>query len=377
MDQCQSSYEDKIIISGRFGGFGGRYAPESQIEFLQNLTTLFQNSLDEVEFWNEYWTFLPNEPSPLHRAPALTQLAGGGDVWLKREDLNGYTSPSRYNIVGQILLARRMNKTEIITACTSMYHGIECATLCATLGMACSIYMGAKDALSGHAEIQEMKRMGATVIIVNKGNMSLREARGEALQSSTVRFKIAFYVSISDIGPHPYPWIVRTFQSIIGSQAMSQLGESCGKFPTWVAAPITGNGTAVGFFYPFSRYSSVKLLAVEAFGAAALCFGSHGVYSGAFTNVIQNDDGQILQIDTLSPEMNSPASGPELSRWKQDGQLKCAFATREEALEGQRILEDTEGIPAGLDTAHAIQNVINTAQKLDNDEFILVLVSGP
>ncbi|KAI2742746.1 hypothetical protein DTO013F2_8422 [Penicillium roqueforti] len=377
MEHWHTPYENALITTGRFGSFGGRYAPESQIEFLQELTTLFHESLNDVGFWKEYWTFLPNQPSPLQQAHMLTELAGSGKIWLKREDLNGYISPSRYNIVGQILLARRMNKTEIITACASISHGIECATLCAKLGMACRIYMGANDTLNQPAEIKRITMIGATVETVRRGSMSLREATGDSMQASTTRFKVAFYISISETGPHPYPLIVRTFQSIIGSQAMRQLNEACGRLPTWVAASIASNGTAVGFFYPFLRYDSVRLLGVEAFGSAALCFGSRGVYSGAFTNILQDDDGQILPTESLSPDMNFPAVGPELVHWEQDGRLECTFATNEEAVEGQRIFNNTEGIPMGLDTAHAIQKVISTAKNLDRGEVILLLVAGP
>lgn len=307
----------------------------------------------------------------------LTRWAGGRDIWLKREDLNGYASPNRHHIVGQILLARRMNKTEIITACGSTSHGIECATLCATLGMGCSIYIGARDALGQPGNIQRIIRIGSTVIRVDNGSMSLRDATGEALRASTNRFKTAFYLSSSATGPDPYPLIVRTFQSVIGSQAMRQLSESCGKLPSVVAAPVSSNGTAVGFFYPFVEFQSVRLLGVEAFGSAALCRGSPGVYGGAFTYVVQDDDGQILPTESLSPDMNFPAVGPELAHWAQNGRLECVSATNEEAAEGLRILKNTEGILSGLDSAHAIQKVINAAQGLDHHEVILLLIYGP
>lgn len=377
MARGQSSYEGGLVTTGRFGRFGGRYSPESQIGFLQELTVSFQKSLSDVNFWKEYWSFFPSRPSPLQRAPMLTRWAGGRDIWLKREDLNGYASPNRHHIVGQILLARRMNKTEIITACGSTSHGIECATLCATLGMGCSIYIGARDVLGQPGNIQRIIRIGSTVIRVDNGSMSLRDATGEALRASTNRFKTAFYLSISATGPDPYPLIVRTFQSVIGSQAMRQLSESCGKLPSVVAAPVSSNGTAIGFFYPFVEFQSVRLLGVEAFGSAALCRGSQGVYGGAFTYVLQDDDGQILPTESLSPDMNFPAVGPELAHWAQNGRLECVSATNEEAAEGLRILKNTEGILSGLDSAHAIQKVINAAQGLDHHEVILLLIYGP
>lgn len=377
MAHSQSLYEDGFVTARRFGIFGGRYSPESQIEFLKELTALFHRTLTDADFWKEYWSFFPNKPSPLQKAPMLTRWAGGGDIWLKREDLNGYASSNRHHIVGQILLARRMNKTEIITACGSTNHGIECATLCATLGMACSIYVGARDALSQEGNIQRIMMMGSTVIRVNNGGMSLREATGEALRASVDRFRTAFYLSISATGPDPYPSIVRTFQSIVGKQAMRQLNGTCGRLPSLVAAPISDNGTAAGFFYPFLACQSVRLLGVEAFGSAALCRGSQGVYSGAFTYVMQDDDGQILPTESLSADMNLPAAGPELAYWAQIGRLECVSASNEEAAEGLRIMQDTEAIVSSLESAYAIQKVISAAQKLYHCEVILLLISGP
>ncbi|KAJ5475334.1 hypothetical protein N7539_008400 [Penicillium diatomitis] len=307
----------------------------------------------------------------------LTRWAGGRDIWLKREDLNGCASSNRHHIVGLILLARRMNKSEIITACGSTNHGIECATLCATLGMACSIYVGARDALNQVENIQKIMTMGSTVIRVNNGGMSLREATGEALRASTDRFRTSFYRSISATRPDPYPSIVRTFQSIIGRQAMRQLNETCGRLPSLVTAPISDNGTAAGFFYPFLECQSVRLLGVEAFGSAALCRGSQGVYGGAFTYVMQDDDGQILPTESLSADMNLPAVGPELAYWAQIGRLECVSASNEEATEGLRIMQDTEAIVSSLESAYAIQKVLSAAQRLDRCEVILLLISGP
>ncbi|KAJ5155698.1 hypothetical protein N7492_008501 [Penicillium capsulatum] len=368
--------EIEPIITGRFGGFGGRYAPESQIEFLQGLTALFHETLCDSGFWKEYWTLFPHEPSPLNRAPRLTRLADGGQIWLKREDLSGHASNSRYHIVGQILLARRMNKTEIIMACGSTKHGVECASLCASLGMACSIFVGMKDAVEQPTNIQKIINMGSSVIEVDHGGMSLREAMGEAQRAATSRFRTAFYVSISAVGPHPYPLIVRTFQSITGSKAIHQMTENCGKLPDVVVAPVGSNGTTEGFFYPFLGFPSVRLLAVEAFGSAALCHGSQGVYSGTLTNIMQNDDGQILHAHSLSPDMNLPAVGPELAHWAQSDRIECSSATTEEAVDGLKILKDTEGFDTGLDTAHAIQKVVDIARELDNDQVVLLHVSS-
>lgn len=370
-------YEVEPIITGRFGCFGGRYAPESQIEFLRELTARFQEALSDIGFWKEYWTFFPHGPSPLQKAPSLTRLAGGGQIWFKREDLGGYASHSRHHIVGQILLARRMRRTEIIMACGSTKHGVECASLCASLRITCTIFVGVKDATEQRGNIRKIIKMGSSVIEVDHGGMSLREAMGEAQRAATSRFRTAFYVSSSAVGPHPYPLIVRTFQSFTGSEAMHQMMEICGKPPDVVVAPVGNNGMTEGLFYPFLAHSSIKLLAVESFGSAALCRGSQGVYAGTFTNIIQNGDGQILQAHSLSPDMRLPAVGPELAHWAHSDRLECSSATTEEAVDGLKILKNAEGFDTGLDTAHAIQKVVDIARELDSNQVVLLLVSGP
>ncbi|CAG8917919.1 unnamed protein product [Penicillium salamii] len=363
-------------MNGRFGEFGGRYAPESQFGFLLELSTVFDEAMVDLQFWDEYWRLLPQPPSPLHQARAMTKLAGGAKVWLKREDLNGYASHSRYHITGQILLARRMRKSEIITDCGSARHGIECAIVCSQLGMKCTVFMGARDALSQQENVNRITRLGAIFISVNIGSKKLRAAAAEAMRASTNRFQTAYYLPSCPVGPHPYPLIARTFQSIVGTQTVSQILKACGKFPKVVIAPMSGIGAGLGLFYPFLAFPSIRIVGVESVGSAALRHGSKGVLLGAFTKVLQDNDGQILESVSLCPSMDFPASEPEAAHWYEHGRLECTLASDGDVSNGLRMMKEIEGIECGLDTAHAVKSTIKMAEGLDCDDLVILLVTG-
>ncbi|KAJ5798021.1 uncharacterized protein N7503_007317 [Penicillium pulvis] len=362
--------------TGHFGQYGGQYAPESQMGFLESLTKAFGNALLDVNFWHDFCSLLTQRPSPLKFAPGLTRQGGGAKIWLKREDLSDYGSPNQYSIIGQVLLARRMNKTKILTDCGSAKHGVECAAICSRTGIKCTVFIGSKDAERQPRHIEEIARLGATCEVVHKGCMTLRAATTEALQAATQQFEEAFYIPNSSVAPHPYPWIMRTFESIIGKEVMVQMQENCGSLPQALVAPIGGNGGAIGLFHPFLAFESIKLLGIESVRSSALEKGSRGVFFGTSTTILQDDDGQVLESDSVSPDMNHPGVGPELAHWKQTGRLKCATATDEEALAGQKALNEVESVIAGLDTGHAVGEALKLARQLKPQDNIVLLVTG-
>ncbi|CAI7639111.1 unnamed protein product [Penicillium manginii] len=340
------------------------------------LSAVFDEAMADLRFWDEYWRLVPERTSPLYQAPALTKLAGGAKIWLKREGLNGYASHSRYHIAGQILLARRMRRSEIITDCGSARHGIECAMVCSQLGMKCTVFMGAKDALRQQENVKSITRLGAIFISVNIGSKKLRAAAAEAMRASTNRFQTAYYLPSCPVGPHPYPLIARTFQSIVGTQTISQILNACGKFPNVVIAPMSGIGTGIGLLYPFLAFPSIRIVGVESIGSAALCHGSNGIFFGAYTKVLQDNNGQILESASLCPSMDFPASEPEAAHWYECGRLECTLASDEDVLNGLKMMKEAEGIECGLDTAHAVKSTIKIAEGLTCDDVVILLVTG-
>ncbi|KAK7515103.1 tryptophan synthase-like protein [Phyllosticta citriasiana] len=370
----------------RFGEFGGQYVPESLMDCLSELEKGFNEARNDPKFWEEYRTYYPymGRPGQLHLANRLTEHAGGANIWLKREDLNHTGSHKINNALGQILLARRLGKTEIIAETGAGQHGVATATVCAKFGMKCTVYMGAEDVRRQALNVFRIKLLGAQVVAVEAGSKTLRDAVNEALRAWVVNLSTTHYIIGSAIGPHPFPTIVRTFQSVIGNETKEQMLAKRGKLPDAVVACVGGGSNAVGMFYPFSNDPSVKLVGVEAGGdgvdtarhSATLSGGTKGVLHGVRTYVLQDRHGQISETHSVSAGLDYPGVGPELSSWKDSERAKFIAATDAEAFIGFRLISQLEGIIPALETAHAIYGAIELAKTMQKDQDIVICLSG-
>lgn len=377
---------DAAATPSRFGEFGGQYVPESLMDCLAELEDCFNKAKNDPEFWKEYQSYYPwmGRPGQLHMAERLTEHAGGANIWLKREDLNHTGSHKINNALGQILLARRMGKTEIIAETGAGQHGVATATVCAKFGMKCTIYMGAEDVRRQALNVFRIKLLGAQVIAVEAGTQTLRDAVNEAMRAWVVKLSTTHYIIGSAIGPHPFPTIVRTFQSVIGNETKQQMQEKRGKLPDAVVACVGGGSNATGMFFPFSKDPSVKLLGVEAGGdgldtlrhSATLTGGSKGVLHGVRTYVLQDEHGQIQDTHSVSAGLDYPGVGPELAAWKDTDRAKFVAATDAEAFIGFRLLSQLEGIIPALETAHAVWGAMELAKTMDKDQDIVICLSG-
>lgn len=377
---------DPKAIPSRFGEFGGQYVPESLMDCLAELEAGFDEARNDPKFWEEFRSYYPfmGRPGQLHLAERLTEHAGGANIWLKREDLNHTGSHKINNAVGQILLARRLGKTEIIAETGAGQHGVATATVCAKFGMKCTIYMGAEDVRRQALNVFRIKLLGAQVIAVEAGSRTLRDAVNEAMRAWVVHLDTTHYIIGSAIGPHPFPTIVRTFQSVIGTETKEQMLAKRGKLPDAVVACVGGGSNAAGMFYPFANDPSVKLLGVEAGGdgldtarhSATLSGGTKGVLHGVRTYILQNSHGQISDTHSVSAGLDYPGVGPELSSWKDSERAKFVAATDAEAFIGFRALSQTEGIIPALETAHAVFGAMELARTMGKGHDIVVCVSG-
>jgi tryptophan synthase len=393
---------DPAAVPARFGEFGGQYVPESLMDCLSELEEGFNKIKDDPAFWEEYRTYYPwmGRPGQLHIAERLTEHAGGANIWLKREDLNHTGSHKINNALGQILLARRLGKTEIIAETGAGQHGVATATVCAKFGMKCTIYMGAvshnvpppytiltnlqEDVRRQALNVFRIKLLGAQVIAVEAGSRTLRDAVNEAMRAWVVKLDTTHYIIGSAIGPHPFPTIVRTFQSVIGDETRSQMLEKRGKLPDAVVACVGGGSNAVGMFYPFSKDPTVKLLGVEAGGdgldtsrhSATLSGGTKGVLHGVRTYVLQDKHGQISDTHSVSAGLDYPGVGPELSSWKDNERAKFIAATDAEAFIGFRLISQLEGIIPALESAHAVYGAVELAKTMEKGQDIVICLSG-
>lgn len=374
------------LIPARFGEFGGQYVPESLMDCLRELEKGFDDAVNDPKFWEEYRSYYEwmGRPGHLHLADRLTEHAGGANIWLKREDLNHTGSHKINNALGQVLVARRLGKTEIIAETGAGQHGVATATVCAKFGMKCTVYMGAEDVRRQALNVFRIKLLGAQVIAVEAGARTLRDAVNEAMRSWVVNLDTTHYCIGSAIGPHPFPTIVRTFQSIIGNETKEQMQKARGKLPDAVVACVGGGSNAVGMFYPFSKDESVKLLGVEAGGdgvntgkhSATLTGGTKGVLHGVRTYILQNEHGQIDETHSVSAGLDYPGVGPELANWKDMDRAKFIAATDAEAFIGFRLLSQLEGIIPALETSHAIFGAVELAKTMKKDEDIVICLSG-
>merc|ERR1711977_274135 len=390
VDQIEALNTDEPVdpasIPQRFGKFGGQYVPESLMDCLSELEVGFNKIKDDPTFWEEYRSYYPwmGRPGHLHMAERLTEHAGGANIWLKREDLNHTGSHKINNALGQILLARRLGKTEIICETGAGQHGVATATVCAKFNMKCTVYKGAEDVRRQALNVFRIKLLGAQVVAVEAGSRTLRDAVNEAMRAWVVKLDTTHYILGSAIGPHPFPTIVRTFQSVIGNETKAQMQEKRGKLPDAVIACVGGGSNAVGMFYPFSNDPSVKLLGVEAGGdgidtdrhSATLSGGTIGVLHGVRTYVLQDKNGQISDTHSVSAGLDYPGVGPELASWKDNERAKFIAATDAEAFIGFRLISQLEGIIPALETAHAIFAAIELAKTMEKGQDIVICLSG-
>ncbi|KAF7558608.1 hypothetical protein G7046_g5531 [Stylonectria norvegica] len=373
-------------IPERFGEFGGQYVPESLMDCLSELEEAFNTMKDDPAFWEEYRSYYEymGRPGHLHLAERLTEHAGGAQIWLKREDLNHTGSHKINNALGQLLLAKRLGKTRIIAETGAGQHGVATATVCAKFGMECTVYMGAEDVRRQALNVFRMRLLGAKVIAVEAGSRTLRDAVNEALRAWVVDLDTTHYIIGSAIGPHPFPTIVRTFQSVIGNETKEQMLEKTGRLPDAVVACVGGGSNAVGMFFPFRDDPSVKLLGVEAGGdgvdtdrhSATLTGGTKGVLHGVKTYVLQDKHGQIAETHSISAGLDYPGVGPELSSWKDNERAKFVAATDAQAFLGFKLMSELEGIIPALETAHGIYGALELAKTMDKDKNIVICISG-
>lgn len=373
-------------IPDRFGEYGGQYVPESLMDCLRELEEGFNDIKDDPKFWEEYRSYYPwmGRPGQLHLAERLTEHAGGANIWLKREDLNHTGSHKINNAVGQILLAKRLGKTKIIAETGAGQHGVATATVCAKFNMECTVYMGAEDVRRQALNVFRMRMLGAKVIAVEAGARTLRDAVNEAMRSWVTRLEDTHYILGSAIGPHPFPTIVRTFQSVIGNETKEQMQQLRGKLPDAVVACVGGGSNATGMFFPFSNDPSVKLLGVEAGGdgietprhSATLAAGTKGVLHGVRTYILQNEHGQIQETHSVSAGLDYPGVGPELAQWKDSDRAKFVAATDAEAFEGFRLMTQLEGIIPALESAHGIWGAIELAKTMPKGSDVVICLSG-
>ncbi|MFC1969186.1 tryptophan synthase subunit beta [Chloroflexota bacterium] len=372
---------------GYFGDYGGRFVPETLVPALSALTTAYQDAAADAAFWAELNSLLHHyagRPTPLYLAQNLSQNCGSARIYLKREDLAHTGAHKINNALGQGLLARRMGKHRVIAETGAGQHGVATAAACAMLGLDCIVYMGTEDVRRQSLNVSRMKLMDAEVVAVSQGSQTLKDAINEAMRDWVTNPEDSYYLLGSAVGPHPYPTMVRHFQSVIGEEARQQIMEQQGRLPDYITACVGGGSNAIGIFYPFVNDSEVKLIGVEAAGkgldtgqhAASLVDGGVGVLHGAKSYLLQDDSGQILPTHSISAGLDYPGVGPEHSYLKDTGRATYVAVSDVEALEGFKLLCRTEGITPALESAHAIFYTARMAGSLNKDQIIIINLSG-
>ena len=372
---------------GRFGTFGGRYVPETLIPALVELTRVYEKARRDPKFKAELDYYLRQyvgRPTPLYFAERLTTKLGGAKIYLKREDLCHTGAHKINNTMGQILLARRMGKRRVIAETGAGQHGVAVATVAAMFGLECEVYMGTEDMERQALNVFRMRLLGTKVTGVNAGSRTLKDAISEAMRDWTTNVRTTHYILGSVLGAHPYPMMVRDFQSVIGREAHKQILQSHGGLPDYLVACVGGGSNAIGLFTAFLKDKSVKMIGVEAGGlglesgkhAARFASGSVGVLQGTMTYLLQNADGQIELTHSVSAGLDYAAVGPEHSYYKENERISYTSATDEEALAAFDVLAQTEGIMPALESAHAIAETVKLAPTLKRSKAILVNLSG-
>ena len=372
---------------GRFGEFGGRFVAETLMPVILEVEKAYEAAKKDPEFKTELQAYLTDyvgRPSPLWYAERLTTHLGGARVFFKRDELNHTGSHKANNCMGQILLAKRMGKTRIIAETGAGQHGVATATMCALFGLPCTVYMGATDVARQSPNVFRMKLLGAEVVPVTSGAGTLKDAMNDALRDWVANVENTFYIIGTVAGPHPYPAMVRDFQSVIGEEARAQMLAREGRLPDVAVACIGGGSNAMGLFHPFLDDSSVRLIGVEAAGhgldthqhAASLSRGRPGVLHGNRTYLLQDADGQIEEAHSISAGLDYPGIGPEHSWLHEIKRVEYVAATDEEALEAFQLCTRTEGIIPALEPAHALAHVKKIAPGMSRDDIILMNLCG-
>ena len=371
---------------GYFGQFGGSFVPEPIQSLLDELEVTFEKYKDDPEFLNEYRHYLADysgRETPLYFAESLTQHLGGAKIYLKREDLNHLGSHKLNNVLGQILLAKRMGKTRVIAETGAGQHGVATAAAAAKFGMKCDVYMGAEDVERQRLNVFRMEMMGATVHAVETGTKTLKDAVDAAFGAWMSDLE-AFYVLGSAVGPHPYPTIVHEFQKVISEESRRQILDKEGRLPDYVIACVGGGSNAIGAFSQYVADEEVKLVGVEAAGrgldtdqhAATMTKGSVGVVDGMKTYAVFAEDGQVAPVYSISAGLDYPGVGPEHAFFKDSGRVEYVAATDDEAVDALLLLTQKEGILPAIESSHAIAEAIKRAPQLSSDQIIIINVSG-
>ncbi|MXO48377.1 tryptophan synthase subunit beta [Erythrobacter vulgaris] len=387
MSSNPNSFRNQPDERGHFGDYGGRYVAETLMPLVLDLEREYRAAQADPEFQREFDDLLEHyvgRPSPLYFAERLTDAIGGAQVWFKRDELNHTGAHKINNCIGQILLAIRMGKTRIIAETGAGQHGVATATVCARFGLPCVVYMGAEDVRRQSPNVFRMKLLGAEVVPVTSGRGTLKDAMNEGLRDWVANVHDTFYIIGTAAGPHPYPELVRDFQSVIGKEARQQMQDRIGRLPDLLVAAIGGGSNALGLFHPFLDDPDVKMLGVEAAGhgldgdehAASLLGGFPGVLHGNKTYLLQDDDGQITEGHSISAGLDYPGIGPEHAWLKDTGRVEYTAITDEEALEAFQLLCRTEGIIPALEPSHAIAAVQKRAKEMDRDAVILANLCG-
>jgi tryptophan synthase beta chain len=372
---------------GRFGEFGGRFVPETLMDALNRLADEYARAIADPAFQTEldrHLTHYVGRPSPLFHAERLTRLAGGADIYLKREDLNHTGAHKINNAIGQVMLARRMGKTRVIAETGAGQHGVAAATACALFGLECTVYMGEEDIRRQKLNVFNMKTLGATVVPVSDGSRTLRDATNAAMRDWMGSSNQTHYTIGSVVGPHPFPMIVRDFQAVIGRETRSQCLDRLGRLPDAVVACVGGGSNAAGMFYPLIDDAEVELIGAEAGGrgpgggdhASSLTQGRPGVLHGSFSYVLQDDDGQTEDVHSISAGLDYPGVGPEHSYWKDQGRVRYESITDAEALQAYETTARYEGILPALESSHALAQALKEAPRLGAGKVVVACLSG-
>lgn len=372
---------------GRFGDFGRRYVPETLMYALDELAAAYEDAKNDPEFnarLDDLLTHYVGRANPLYFAERLTEKCGGAKIYFKREDLNLTGAHKINNTIGQVLLTQRMGKKRIIAETGAGQHGVATATACARFGFPCVVYMGEEDVRRQKLNVFNMRTMGAEVRPVTTGSRTLRDAINEAMRDWMASVEDTHYIIGSVVGPHPFPMMVRDFQSVIGKETREQSLEMIGRLPDEIIACVGGGSNAAGMFYPFVDDADVQLTGVEAGGrgdelgdhASTLTHGSPGILHGSYSYVLQDHDGQTSDVHSISAGLDYPGVGPEHSYWKDSGRVNYVYATDDEALSAFGTMARTEGILPAIETSHAIAHAMKAAAKRNKDEVIVVCLSG-
>ena len=373
--------------SGHFGLFGGKYVPETLMAALGELEAAYAAAKAAPAFWaelNDLYHHYAGRPTPLYHAKRLSNVLGGAQIYLKREDLAHTGAHKINNALGQGLIAGRLNKPRIIAETGAGQHGVAVATVCAALGVECVVYMGEVDIQRQSLNVFRMKLLGAEVRPVSSGTRTLKDAINETIRDWVTNVDTTHYIIGSVVGPHPYPMMVRDFQAVIGQEARRQSLEQIGRLPDYLVACVGGGSNAMGLFYPFVDDVDVRMVGVEAAGrgiatgehAASLVAGRFGVLHGAAMYLLQDNDGQIQETHSISAGLDYPGVGPEHSYYQETGRAEYVAATDDEALEGFQLLCRTEGIIPALESSHAVAHAAKLAKTLDREKIVIINISG-